>query len=123
MSEVTVTINGRSYKMSCDDGQERHLLGLAEHVGRHVDTLKEHVGQVGDTRLLLMAAIMVADELGEANRRIDKLQEEVQRLDAAQDMASARLQEIEDAAARNLDVAADRIEQMAERLAATTNGR
>ncbi|MDP2620849.1 MAG: cell division protein ZapA [Hyphomicrobiales bacterium] len=118
MSEVTVTINGRSYKMSCDDGQERHLLGLAEHVGRHVETLKVHVGQVGDTRLLLMAAIMVADELGEARRRIGGLEEEVQRLSAAHDLAAARLQETQEAAARNLDIAAERIEEMAERLSA-----
>lgn len=116
MSEVTVTVNGRSYKMSCDDGQERHLLALAEHVGRHVETLKEHVGQVGDTRLLLMAAIMVADELGEANRRIDSLEEEVRQLSAAHDSAAARIREIQEAAARNLDIAAERIEEMAERL-------
>ena len=116
MSEVTVTINGRTYKMSCDDGQERHLLGLAEHVGQHVESLKESVGQVGDTRLLLMAAIMVTDELQEANRRIDGLEKEIQRLTAEQDSASERFQEFKENAARSLDSAAERIEEMAEKL-------
>lgn len=116
MSEVTVTINGRTYKMSCDDGQERHLLGLAEHVGRHVESLKESVGQVGDTRLLLMAAIMVTDELQEAGRRIDGLEKEIQRLTAEQDSASERFQEFKENAARSLDSAAERIEEMAEKL-------
>jgi len=116
MSEVTVTINGRVYKMSCDDGQERHLLGLAEHVNRHVESLKEHVGQVGDTRLLLMAAIMVADELGEANRRIEALEGDIDRLGAEQDTAAERFQEFQDSAARSLDGAAARIEEMAQRL-------
>jgi len=115
MSEVTVTINGRTYKMSCDDGQERHLLGLAEHVSRHVESLKEHVGQVG-TRLLLMAAIMVADELGEAGRRIDALEKEVQRLTAEQTSTTERFQEFQENAAKSLDTAAERIEQMAERI-------
>jgi cell division protein ZapA len=120
MSEVTVTINGRTYKMSCDDGQERHLLGLAGHVGRHVESLKEHVGQVGDTRLLLMAAIMVADEFGEANRRIDALEAEIQRLTAEQNSAAERFQEFQGNAARSLDVAAERIEEMTERLNTAT---
>ena len=116
MSEATVTINGRTYKMSCDDGQESHLLGLAEHVGRHVEALKEHVGQVGDTRLLLMAAIMVADELGEANRRIDAVEAELQQLKTSQDSVTERMEEIQESAARSLDIAAGRIEEMTERL-------
>jgi len=116
MSELSVTINGRIYKMSCDDGQENHLLGLAEHVARHVESLKEHVGQVGDTRLLLMAAVMVADELGEANRRIDGHEAEIQRLTAEQDSAAERFQEFQETAARSLDIAAERIEEMTGRL-------
>ena len=120
MSEVTVTINGRTYKMSCDDGQERHLLGLVEHVSRHVESLKEHVGQVGDTRLLLMAAVMVADEFGEAHRRIEDLEADVQRLVAAQESVAEQAQEAEEVAARSLDMAAERIEEITKGLNSST---
>ena len=63
MAEVEVTINGRSYLMGCDDGQEDHLLMLAKDVGRRVDELVASVGQVGDARLLLMTSLLIADEL------------------------------------------------------------
>ena len=66
MAEVEVAINGRSYLMGCDDGQEEHLLLLAEEVGRRVEDLVATVGQVGDARLLLMASLLIADELYDA---------------------------------------------------------
>jgi len=116
MSEVTVTINGRTYKMSCDEGQERHLLKLAEHVGRQVEALQEQVGQVGDTRLLLMAGIMVADEFGEAKRRIEVLEAELERIKSAHESATQRLQQTQDAAAQSLEMVAGRIEKLTERL-------
>lgn len=109
MSSVTVTVNGRTYKIACDDGQERHLLGLAEHVNAQVETLKTTVGQVGDTRLLLMAAIMVTDELAEAKRRIGAIEAELQRLKGQRDAAAGEFQEAREAAARSLDAAARRI--------------
>lgn len=112
MSSVTVTVNGRTYKIACDDGQEKHLLGLAAHVNEHVEKLKSGVGQVGDTRLLLMAAIMIADELAESRRRIDAIDAELQRLKGARDTAAGQFQAAQDAVARTLHAAAQRVEDM-----------
>lgn len=116
MSEVTVTVNGRTYKMSCDPGQEQHLLGLAEQVSAHVEELTASVGQVGDTRLLLMAAIMVADELAEAKRRIASLEDDIRHMKGAREAAAAQFQESQRSITRTLDAAAQRIETMAQRL-------
>jgi cell division protein ZapA len=66
MAQVDVTINNRSYRIACDDGQEEHLVGLAEFVDRRVRDLAEAVGQVGDARLLVMASLLISDELSEA---------------------------------------------------------
>lgn len=63
MGQVQATINGRSYRLDCADGQEQRLGELAKFVGQKVDQLAGEFGQVGDIRLLLMAALMTADEL------------------------------------------------------------
>ena len=56
MAQVSVTINGRGYDISCDDGQETHLFHLAEEVDRRVASLVASVGQIGDARLLCSPA-------------------------------------------------------------------
>ena len=70
MGQIQVTINGRSYGIACDDGQEAHVGRLARYLERKVAGLVEEVGQVGDARLLLMASLVVADELAEAERAL-----------------------------------------------------
>ena len=66
MGQVAVTINGRSYEVACDDGQEDHLVRLASYIDKKVAELVTSVGQIGDTRLLVMSALLLADELSEA---------------------------------------------------------
>ena len=63
MAEVTLTINARDYKVTCDDGQEPHLLSLAGMIEDRVQGLIDSVGQVGEARLLMMASLLIADEL------------------------------------------------------------
>ena len=65
MAQVEVTINGRDYRIACDDGQEEHLEGLAAYVDRRVSELVSAVGQVGEARLLVMVSLLIADELSE----------------------------------------------------------
>lgn len=72
MAQVNVTIAGRTYRMACDDGQEDHLLSLAEQVNGHVDHLRDSFGDVGDMRLLIMASLVLADDLHEARRKLDE---------------------------------------------------
>jgi cell division protein ZapA len=73
MAQVSIKINGRDYLIACEDGEEEHLTFLAEYVNRQVDGLVENVGQVGEARLLLMASLLVADELSETSRQLDEL--------------------------------------------------
>ena len=63
MAQVEITINGQSYRIACEDGQEQRLGELSRMVDAHVGDLVEQVGQVGHTRLLVMASLLVADEL------------------------------------------------------------
>jgi cell division protein ZapA len=68
MAEVALTINGRQYGVTCDDGQEPHLLALADLIEERVQDLVASVGQVGEARLLMMASLLIADELKAAQR-------------------------------------------------------
>jgi cell division protein ZapA len=74
VAELALTINNRGYTVSCDDGQEAHLTNLAAHLDQLVQDLVSQVGQVGEARLLVMASLMVADELAEAYDRIAELE-------------------------------------------------
>ncbi len=73
MGLVSVSLNGRPYEISCDDGQEDHVAHLANVLDRRVSALSETVGQVGESRLLLMAGLLVADELVEARTELEIL--------------------------------------------------
>ena len=66
MAVVDVMVNGRPYPVACDDGQEDHLIDLAHNIDKRVAELARTMGQVGDARLILMASLLVADELSEA---------------------------------------------------------
>lgn len=73
MAQVTLKINDRSYEMTCDDGQEDHLRKLAAHVDDRMRQLAGSVGQVGEARLLIMASLLIADELYDAYRQVHEL--------------------------------------------------
>ncbi|MDE0941414.1 MAG: cell division protein ZapA [Alphaproteobacteria bacterium] len=75
MAQVNIQINGRDYLLACEDGEESHLSFLAEYINRQVDGLVENVGQVGEARLLLMASLLVADELAEASQELDAIKD------------------------------------------------
>ena len=72
MPHVSVTIAGRAYRMACDEGQEDHLLGLGRFLNDKIDELRDSFGEIGDMRLAVMAGITVADELNEAQRRLQE---------------------------------------------------
>ncbi|MBT3533035.1 MAG: cell division protein ZapA [Rhodospirillaceae bacterium] len=75
MAQVNLQINGRDYLIACEDGEEKHLTFLAKYINRQVEGLVESVGQVGEARLLLMASLMVADELAETSQELDALKD------------------------------------------------
>jgi cell division protein ZapA len=70
MPQFEVAINGRSYVISCDEGQDQHLSRLAEYVDKRVKELVSSVGQVGEARLLVMASLLIADELSETFAKV-----------------------------------------------------
>ncbi len=105
MAQLTIEVNGRSYAVGCEDGQEAHLRGLAAQIDAQVRLVAHEVGPLGETRLLLMAALMLADELAAAKARSAMLEEEAERLREAQVRT-------EEAAAAALIAAADRIDKL-----------
>lgn len=116
MPEVNVEINGRKYRMACEEGQQGHLIGLAERFNAQVEDLKGAVGEIGDNRLTVMAGIAVLDELSEAERKIKALEAQVAELNQAGQEIAAELENVEARFAKKLTEAAEALEGVAETL-------
>jgi cell division protein ZapA len=121
MSQVSVTINGRQFRMACEDGQEDHLMELARELDTRISGLRAKFGEIGDTRLTVMAAITVADELAEAGLRIKRLEEDLAALQDARVAAFDRSTAEQASVAAALSAAAERIESITKKLNATIN--
>ena len=106
MAQLNVDVNGRPYAVGCEDGQEPHLLELARMFDHQVRQVSQDMGQLGDTRLFLMGALLLADELHDARNRLASLQSDHTRLQADR----ARL---ETRAVSALESAAGKIEKLA----------
>ena len=122
MSHINVTINGRQYRMACEEGQEVRLLKLAENLEARVVTLRGKFGEIGDARLTVMAALTACDELLDAGHRIRQLEEELEGLRNARAMAADRARATQTAVANALNAAAERIEKTAQVLNRTIGG-
>ena len=116
MAHVSVTIDGRQYRMACEDGQETHLMGLAEDLDRRIEGLRTRFGEIGDTRLVVMAALTVADELAETGLRVKRLEQELAALQEARVTAADRIKTAQAAVAAALAAAAERIENVTRKL-------
>jgi cell division protein ZapA len=116
MSQVTIAINGRQYRMACEDGQEDHLRQLCADLDRRIDDLRGKVGEIGDARLIVMAALTIADELFEAGTRIGKLEQELATLRNARASATDRSQATQAAIVEAFNTAAARIEALSKQL-------
>ena len=116
MPQVTVTINSRQYRMACEDGQEEHLLALCSDLNRRIAELSGKFGEIGDARLILMAALSVADELADTNERVRRLEQELATLRKARSASADRTQASQAAIVDAFNAAADRIEQLSRRL-------
>lgn len=116
MSHVNVTINGRQYRMACEEGQETRLLRLAEMLESRVTDLRGKFGEIGDQRLTVMASLTIADELQDAERRIRGFEEEIEVLREGRVAASDRARATQSAIANALNSASERIERMTQEL-------
>ncbi|MGY3442623.1 MULTISPECIES: cell division protein ZapA [Bradyrhizobium] len=122
MSHINVTINGRQYRMACEEGQEVRLLKLAENLQQRVESLRGKFGEIGDARLTVMAALTACDELVDASARIRSLEEEVEQLRNARTAAADRARATQTAVSNALNAAAERIERTTQVLNRTIGG-
>jgi cell division protein ZapA len=116
MPQVSVTINGRQFRMACEDGQEPRLLRLAEDLDARIANLRTRFGEIGDTRLTVMAALTVADELAEVKERLQRLEPELATLQDASVVSADRSQATQAAVVAALNAAAERIESITKQL-------
>ena len=106
MAQVSVEVNGRPYVIGCEDGQEKRLTQLAAVVDAQIRQVARDVGPLGETRLMLMGALVMADDIAELRGEIETLRSQV--AEAKADVGRAEL-----AAVAALDTAAARIERLA----------
>ena len=116
MPQVTVTINGKTYRMACDEGQEGHLQFLAETFDSYVGQLKGAFGEIGDQRLTVMAGVMVTDELVEMRRKIKSMEADIATLRASRDQVIDHASSSESELARQVLLAAEKIETISAKL-------
>jgi cell division protein ZapA len=122
MNHINVSINGRTYRMACEEGQEVRLLKLAESLESRVTELRGKFGEIGDARLTVMAALTVCDELLDANARIAALEDELEAQRHQRVAVTDRARVTQVAVTNALNAAADRIEKTAHILNRTIGG-
>lgn len=105
MSDLDIVVNGKPYTIRCDDGEESHVIALAEEVDARAKRLVRSVGEVGEARLLVMVALILADELHESRLGLTS---------AASPPAPAGTDDL----AQAIEAVASRIEAVAARLRA-----
>jgi cell division protein ZapA len=116
MPQVNVTINGRQYRMACDDGQQEQLLALCGDIDRRIADLVSKFGGMGDARLILMAALSVADELADMHDRVRRLEQQLGSMRNARSFTTDRTQASHAVIVDAFNAAAERIEQLSQRL-------
>jgi cell division protein ZapA len=72
MAQITVSINGRGYPVACNEGEEARIEELGRYIDAKVKTFARELGQIGETRLLVLAALVLADELADAQAESDR---------------------------------------------------
>lgn len=116
MAQVAVTIGGRVYRVACDEGEEDRLSELTRVIDAKIESMRQRFGEIGDQRLTIMAAIMIADELADTTRRIADLQTELAQLRGSFSQAASGRTEWAQRLAVSLEEAALRIERVAQDL-------
>lgn len=105
MATVDIHVQGRSYTLNCDDGQEHRLRQVAQYLDRRLNDAARAAAAPNDTRILVLTSILIADELADARDAIDGLRR--------------RIDEVEARAASALERVAKRIEDVAGQLEST----
>ncbi|WP_425405694.1 cell division protein ZapA [Hwanghaeella sp.] len=117
MAQVDIIVNGRNYSVACDDGQEEHLHSLAAYLDKRVGELSASMGQLGDARLLVMAGLLISDELSDCFEEIKSLRAELESMSQSAPAKAAPATEADDGELEILESLAMRLETVAEKLA------
>ena len=115
MGQVTVVLNARTYRLECGEGEESHLIALAEYLGTHVEDMKRKFGQVGDDRLILMASLLVTDELWELRGEMEQLKASLATARRDRSVADESAKSAKADLAGRIEAVADRLEVLNER--------
>ncbi len=110
MAQITITVGGRHYRLSCDEGEEPHLTELGERLDKMIAELREAFGEIGDQRLTVMAAILALDRLDEAEKKVEVAQADISNLRENRNENAGRGKQVEERVATVLESAAVRIE-------------
>jgi cell division protein ZapA len=106
MAQVTITVNGRPYTVGCEDGQETHVVELADILDQNVSEVAREVGQLGETRLLVMGALMLADEVADLRARLADTQSQAARVQSDHARGEIRAVQALEAAAKSIEALA-----------------
>ena len=120
MGQVSVTLNGRTYRLECGEGEEAHLIELAEYLGTHVEVVKRKFGQVGDDRLILMASLHVMDELWDLKRQMQDMKAAMAEARRDRSVADESAKSLASDLAARVSAVADRLELLNEQFGAAT---
>ena len=112
MAAVIVNIAGRTYRLSCDDGEEKRLEQLARYVENKILSMKDSFRDIGEQRIVVMAAISIADEATDVRVKAQMLETEVEALRVELDQVKKAAAALESRAAAAVEDAARRIEQL-----------
>jgi cell division protein ZapA len=89
LAQVTVRINGYPYTVGCEDGQEQHLQAMAAQVEKRIDSIKALGGNSGEARLLMLASLLMADEIHDLRAELEAARRAALRAPAAEALAPA----------------------------------
>jgi len=119
MASINANIAGRQFRLACEDGQEEHLQALARDLDERIEGLRKKFGEIGDTRLTVMAGLMVSDELAEASRKLRRMEEELTAHQHARVVAADRAKAASEAVVGAFNSAAERLEGITKKLNAS----
>lgn len=112
MAAIIVTIAGRTYRLSCDDGEEPRLEQLARYVESKILAMKDGFKEIGEQRIVVMAALSIADEATDARGKLQTMEMDLAALRAELDSVRKTASALEERAAAAVEEAARRVEQL-----------
>ena len=116
MPEIIVNINDQDYAIVCDPGEENHLKHLSSKIDYKVRELTKRFGKIGETRLMVMASLLIADEIHELNKKLETNIEKINSLEANIGSKDKALTDQKKESQEYIDISNDRLTDLLSRL-------